>query len=100
VAQRRCVGGVRNGLARLDREMTDSMVPSPSFSGRTVLSEDSLLEEWRTYWVDDRYEYFVAERNGLVIGHTVLFRRPPDLRVPKDSIDLAQMSTPSEATGE
>jgi hypothetical protein len=80
--------------------MTDSMVPSPSFSVRTVPSEDSLLEEWRTYWVDDRYEYFVAERKGRVIGHTVLFRRPPDLRVPKDSIDLAQMSTASEATGE
>jgi GNAT superfamily N-acetyltransferase len=41
----------------------------------------------------------VAERDGRVVGHLLLFRRPPDLRVPQDSIDLAAASTEPEQRG-
>jgi len=85
--------------ARLDREMNDSMIPSPSFSGMSPLQEDELLEEWRKDWNDERFEYFVAERKGRVVGHTLLFRRPPDLRVPAESIDLAQSVTEPDVRG-
>jgi GNAT superfamily N-acetyltransferase len=33
------------------------------------------------------------------VGHALLYRRPPDLRVPADSIDLAQASTEPDARG-
>ena len=34
-----------------------------------------------------------------MVGHVVLYRRPPDLRVPANSIDLAAASTEPEARG-
>lgn len=85
--------------ARLEREMSDSMLPSPSFSGLTAPAADEALEEWRGTWDDDTYAHFVAERHGRVVGNVLLYRRPPDLRVPDDSIDLAQASTEPSARG-
>ena len=32
---------------------------------------------------------------GAIVGHILLYRRPPDLRVPADSIDLAQALDPA-----
>jgi ribosomal protein S18 acetylase RimI-like enzyme len=94
--------GTRDDLAdaaRLDQAMTDSMVFSPSFSTTAVPSTDAAQEDWRDTWDDDSLVHFVAERDGRVIGHTLLYRRPPDLRVPPDSIDLAAASTEPEARG-
>ena len=85
--------------ARLDQAMTNSMVFSPSFSTTAVPPTDAAQEEWRDTWDDDRLVHFVAERDGRVIGHTLLYRRPPDLRVPPNSIDLAAASTEPEARG-
>jgi len=85
--------------ARLEQAMTESMVFSPSFSTSTVPSTDAAEEEWRDTWDDDRFVHFVAERDGKVVGHTLLYRRPPDLRVPANSIDLAAASTEPEARG-
>jgi ribosomal protein S18 acetylase RimI-like enzyme len=85
--------------ARLDRLMTESMIPSPSFSPSTVPSPTEAEEEWRDTWDDERFEHFVAERDGQIVGHIVLYRRPPDLRVPVHSIDLAAASTEPEARG-
>jgi GNAT superfamily N-acetyltransferase len=84
--------------ARLELEMSKAMLPSPSFSGVPLQAFDEILAEWRE---DDgsAYELFVAERDGRVVGHVLLYRRPPDLRVPKESIDLAQASTEPEARG-
>jgi GNAT superfamily N-acetyltransferase len=84
--------------ARLELEMSKAMLPSPSFSGVPLQAFDEILAEWRE---DDgsAYELFVAERDGRVLGHILLYRRPPDLRVPKKSIDLAQASTEPEARG-
>ena len=84
--------------ARLELAMFDSMLASPSFSGLQLQTPEEIEAEWRE---DDfsPYELFVAERDGSVVGHVLLYRRPTDLRVPADSIDLGQASTVPEARG-
>jgi GNAT superfamily N-acetyltransferase len=84
--------------ARLELAMFESMQPSPSFSGLTLQTPEEVEAEWRE---DDfsPFELFVAERDGRIVGHLLLYRRPPDLRVPPDSIDLGQASTYPEARG-
>ncbi|MGZ4258414.1 MAG: GNAT family N-acetyltransferase [Gaiellaceae bacterium] len=83
---------------RLELAMSEAMEPSPSFSDVTPQTYEEALAEWQE---DDwaPYELFVAEREGRIVGHILLFRRPPDLRVPENSIDLAQGSTEPEARG-
>lgn len=85
--------------ARLEIAMSEAMVPAPSFSGIVTQSHDEVLAEWQEDGDIDDYELFVAERDGRIVGHTLLFRRPPDLRVPEGSIDLARASTEPEARG-
>jgi GNAT superfamily N-acetyltransferase len=85
--------------ARLEQAMTESMARSPSFSTSAVPSDEAAEEEWRETWDDDQFEHFVAERDGRIVGHTLLYRRPPDLRVPANSIDLAAASTEPAARG-
>jgi GNAT superfamily N-acetyltransferase len=85
--------------ARLELAMGESMQPSPSFSGITLQTPEEVLAEWQEDGDGDEYELFVAEREGRVVGHILLYRRPPDLRVPENSIDLAQGSTEPEARG-
>jgi predicted N-acetyltransferase YhbS len=84
--------------ARLELAMFQAMLPSPSFSELTLQTLEEVEAEWRE---DDfsPYELFVAERDGTVVGHVLLYRRPPDLRVPRDAIDLAAASTFPEARG-
>ncbi|HKG44904.1 MAG TPA: GNAT family N-acetyltransferase [Gaiellaceae bacterium] len=84
--------------ARLELEMAGAMVPSPSFSGVGLQSYDEVLAEWHQEDNDD-FVLFVGERDGRVVGHVLLYRRPPDLRVPENSIDLAQASTEPAARG-
>jgi len=85
--------------ARLDREMHRSMVPAPSFSEYEPLGHEHYLDDWRSTWDEEQFVHFVAEVEGRVVSHTLLYRRPHDLRVPKDSIDLASASTLPEARG-
>jgi predicted N-acetyltransferase YhbS len=85
--------------ARLDAELRASMIGTPSFSGPDPQSHDDYVEDWRDTWDEEQYVHFVAERDGSVIAHILLYRRPHDLRVPKDSIDLANASTFPEARG-
>ena len=85
--------------ARLERELSAAMQPSPSFSGLPLQSVDEIETEWREDEGSDKYELFVAERDGRVVGHILLYQRPHDLRVPRESIDLAQASTEPEARG-
>ena len=84
--------------ARLEIAMNAAMTPSPSFSGFPVQSLEEVESEWREEDFSP-YELFLAERDGAVVGHLLLYRRPPDLRVPRDAIDLAQASTYPEARG-
>jgi GNAT superfamily N-acetyltransferase len=85
--------------ARLERELSTAMQPSPSFSGIPLQSLEEIEAEWREDEDADKFELFVAERDGRIVGHSLLYRRPHDLRVPRESIDLAQASTEPEARG-
>jgi GNAT superfamily N-acetyltransferase len=86
--------------ARLDRLMEESMLPSPSFSYHEPDDEDAIAEDWAGTWNEpETYRHFVAERGGRIVGHILLYRRPPDIRVPADSIDLAAASTSPDARG-
>ena len=84
--------------ARLQREMFDSMLAAPSFSDIRQ-TQDEAFEDWRTTWDEEQYVHFVAERGSEVVGHILLYKRPHDLRVPRDSIDLAGASTFPAARG-
>jgi GNAT superfamily N-acetyltransferase len=84
--------------ARLEIAMHEAMEPSPSFSGVQSDTPEVVEQEWRDDPFDP-YELFVAEREGAIVGHLLLYRRPPDLRVPRDAIDLSQGSTYPEARG-
>jgi GNAT superfamily N-acetyltransferase len=86
-------------MARLDVEMSAAMQPAPSFSDIPLQPVEEVEAEWRDDPDQDAYELFVAERDGRVVGHVVLYRRPPDLRVPRDAIDLGAASTEPEARG-
>jgi GNAT superfamily N-acetyltransferase len=84
--------------ARLELEMSASMQLSPSFSDIPLQTLDEVLAEWNE-GDNGEYELFVAERDGRIVGQFLLYRRPPDLRVPRAGIDLAQASTEPEARG-
>ena len=85
--------------ARLERELSSAMQPAPSFSEIPLQSLEEIEAEWREDEDLDKYELFVAERDGRIVGQILLYRRPHDLRVPRRSIDLAQASTEPEARG-
>ena len=88
-----------HAAAQLDRARTESMVLSPSFSASQVPAEEAAENDWRDTWDDEQFVHFVAERDGRVVGHILLYRRPPDVRVPADSIDLAAASVAPDARG-
>ena len=79
--------------ARLELEMSKSMLPSPSFSDVPLQTHEEVLAEWQEDGDSDTYRLFVAERDGQIVGQFLLYHRSPDLRVPENSIDLAQAST-------
>ncbi|HEU5478112.1 MAG TPA: GNAT family N-acetyltransferase [Gaiellaceae bacterium] len=83
---------------RLELEMARAMQGAPSFSGIDLPTPEEALAEW-TGDPEEDYELFVAEREGRIVGQFVLYRRPPDLRVPDGNIDLAEASTDPEARG-
>lgn len=86
--------------ARLDLVLSTHLAAPPSFSDLPVPTFEEMLEEWRDTWDDERFTHFMAERDGVVVGHVLLYRRPAgDLRIPPDSIDLANCATFPEARG-
>jgi GNAT superfamily N-acetyltransferase len=88
-----------DAASSLEVTMHEALVPSPSFSDIPLQSREEAAAEWHSDTDDDEFELFVAERDSRIVGHLLLYRRPPDLRVPANSIDLAQASTEPEARG-
>ncbi len=84
---------------RLDRAMADSMRPAPSFSGIDAASQESAVEEWRGTWDEGVFVHFVAELDGRLAGHLLLYKGREGLRIPSGSIDLSDASTEPEARG-
>ena len=87
-------------VATFDRILWELQAASPSFSGLDVDAED-FEAEWADTWDDSEgFPHFVAELDGRVVGHAMLYRRPTgDLRVPRDNIDLAHAATLDEVRG-
>jgi GNAT superfamily N-acetyltransferase len=85
--------------AALAQEMSAAMVPSPSFARMEFETLEEYVADWEGTWDDPQFTHFVAERDGRIVGHILLYNRPHDLRVPKDSIDLAGASTLPELRG-
>jgi GNAT superfamily N-acetyltransferase len=86
--------------AAYDRQLQLHLRESPSFGGLTVQTDQEVLDEWREGEGDPQYTHFVAEHDGRIVGHLLLYRRPEgDLRVPPESIDLANALTESRARG-
>jgi GNAT superfamily N-acetyltransferase len=88
-------------VARFDEILWSHQARSPSFSGLDVPPLDEFEREWSDTWDDpDTFPHFVAEVDGRVVGHALLYRRPQgDLRVPPDNIDLAHAATVEEVRG-
>jgi ribosomal protein S18 acetylase RimI-like enzyme len=84
---------------RLDGAMAESMQPAPSFSGMTAISDEEGMEDWRDAWDDAEIKHFVAEQDGRVVAHLVLYKGRTGLRIPADSIDISDASTEPEARG-
>jgi GNAT superfamily N-acetyltransferase len=85
--------------AGLELAMGEAMLPAPSFSSVELQTQEEIAAEWHKDGESEEYELFVAERDGRIVGHILLYRRPPDLRVPPKSIDLSQASTYPDARG-
>jgi len=89
-----------DAVVAIQRSFTEHLRASPSFSSRQPETDEELRADWAGTWDDERFTHLVAERDGLVAGHALLFRRTRgDLRVPANSIDLALVVTRPEARG-
>jgi GNAT superfamily N-acetyltransferase len=88
-----------DAVARFDRILYELQAGSPSFSGLTLPGDEEFRADWSDLWDDpELYTHFVAERGGRIVGHAILYRRPPgDLRVPADNIDLGHAVTLPDA---
>jgi GNAT superfamily N-acetyltransferase len=87
--------------AAFDELLYTFQTRAPSFSGRTVPSRAELVDEWSDTWSEpDKYAQVVAEQDGRLVGHVLLYKRPEgDLRVPPKNIDLAQAATLDDVRG-
>jgi GNAT superfamily N-acetyltransferase len=86
--------------AAYDRQLHMHLQASPSFAGLTPPDDQQYLDEWRNLHEETEFTHFVAEQDGRIVGHLLLYRRPEgDLRVPPDSIDLANALTEADARG-
>jgi GNAT superfamily N-acetyltransferase len=89
-----------DSVVALQHSFTEHLRDSPSFSGRQPETDEELRADWADTWDDERFVHFVAERDGRVVGHALLYRRERgDLRVPANSIDLALVVTLPDVRG-
>jgi len=94
VTVRRSTPADLDAAASFDRLLGEHLKQPPSFGGLPVPALREYVDDWRDTWdEEERYTHFVAERKEAVVGHLLLYRRPADLRVPADGIDLANCAT-------
>ena len=85
--------------ASFDEVLMRHQQGSPSFSGYELPGREELLAEWEDTWDGQgTFTHFVAEIDGKVVGHALLYKRPEgDLRVPPQNIDLAHAVVDEDA---
>jgi GNAT superfamily N-acetyltransferase len=89
-------------VAGFDEILWRLQARTPSFSGLDVPSSEEFREEWSELWNEAEFPaHFVAEQDGRVVGHALLYSRPAgDLRVPAEgNVDLAHAATLDEVRG-
>ncbi len=86
-------------VAALDRQLPEHLQRTPSFSGLPLADPAEFVDDWHNLWVEEEHTHFVAELDGRIVGHALLYRRPADLRVPTNSIDLADCLTEPDIRG-
>ena len=99
VSVRRSTPDDLEAAAAFDRLLGQHLTLPPSFGGLPVPVLREYVDDWRDTWDEKQYVHFVAERDGQIAGHALLYLRPPDLRVPADSIDLANAATEPSGRG-
>jgi GNAT superfamily N-acetyltransferase len=89
-----------SAVAGLEQMLWRLQAGSPSFSGVDVEGED-FDAAWSGHWSEACHPlHAVAELDGRVVGHLVLFERPRgDLRVPDRNVDLSLAGTLPEVRG-
>jgi GNAT superfamily N-acetyltransferase len=80
-------------VAVLDRMLTEHLQRAPSFSGLPLPEPAEFIDDWHNLWDEEEHTHFVAEQDERIVGHALLYRRSADLRVPANSIDLADCLT-------
>ena len=87
-------------VAGLERMLWALQAGAPSFAGRGSNDVD-FDAEWESFWEEDCFPlHVVAELDGRVVGHVLLYDRPTgDLRVPEQNVDLALAGTLAEVRG-
>ena len=86
--------------ALYDRLLKQELAAAPSFGGLPIPSEDEVIDDWKDTCDEPQFTHFVAERDGRILGHALLYRRPAgDLRIPDASIDLANAATDPDTRG-
>lgn len=60
-----------------------------TFTGLTPPSAETLLADWQEAFIDPSDTLFLAERDGDMIGHSLLYRPEPALGTPVDAVRLA-----------
>ncbi len=72
---------------------------SPTFTGFVLPPEAEIAADWEDTLAEPKAAYFVAERDGRIVGHALLYPHEPDLASPAGSIYLAVAATLPEARG-
>jgi hypothetical protein len=54
------------------------MIPAPSFSQPDTWEHEQYVEDWRDTWDEEQFVHFVAEHDGRVVSHMLLYKRPHD----------------------
>ncbi|HXV57858.1 MAG TPA: GNAT family N-acetyltransferase [Gaiellaceae bacterium] len=72
---------------------------SPAFTGYTLPDEQVYLDDWREALEQPQFTSFVAEQEGRIVGHVLLYPEDPDLLRPPGSVYLSVAATLPEARG-
>jgi ribosomal protein S18 acetylase RimI-like enzyme len=65
---------------------------SPTFTGLEPPPWETLLADWQETFIDPSDTLFLAERDGELVGHSLLYRPDPALGTPADAIRLATIA--------
>jgi ribosomal protein S18 acetylase RimI-like enzyme len=89
---------VETAAIPVNRLIMELQAVSPSFLP-VPLTEEEERADWAETFEDPGAAYFVAERSGRVVGHSLLYPPDPDLGNPPGTVYLASTATVPEVRG-